>query len=202
MARKNDSVRPTCLKCVYKHLAAAVITGSEYLSQDSDGDRPYKDHLLFVTGNLQQAEEQVQRDYPMTAKAIRTLRIKLEDNKWEGLPPVTHVPSEEDIEEILKTAGLGMDGLPLEGAFIEEKELEADTLDAGEIGETYPVFAPMDDRFPKTEVNYQLTGSLNACQDCDSWMGLNAGSTVTGSCSVVEGTIFRQGHCELFTKKK
>lgn len=201
---RNDSVRQTCLKCVYKHLASSIVLGGEYLSQDNDGDRPYKDHLLYVTGNLQQAEEQVQREYPLTAQAIRSLRVRLETNKWEGLPPSLHVPTEEDIEEILKTAGLGMDGLPLEDPFVEVMEPEEveDPLDDGETEESYMIFAPMDDRFPKAEANYQLAGSPNACQDCDNWMGLNAGSNVTGGCSVVEGTIFKQGHCDLFTKKK
>lgn len=216
---KTDSVRPSCPECVYKHLSEALILGEEYLTQDMDGTRPYLDHFLYMYGNLGQAEAQSKRDYPEMAQAIRSLRLRCNENKHSGLPPRFHVPTVEDISEILALGGMAIDGTELEWEEWNEEEEDSPTVLEEPIAAFIPaigdeptettmlVIPPVtldaDDLYDKASVSYTQKGEGDSiCQNCEAWQGLEGDSRVSGRCLVVAGKIFKNASCDLFSKKK
>lgn len=195
MTRSDSSIRPSCILCVYKHLSNVIVLAGEYLSQDPDGYRPYRDHLLYMTGHLSQAEEQSVQEYPEMSQKIREVRKRIETAKAEGMPPSTHVPTIEDISEILMLGGMGLDGLPLEEE--EEDEIEGDLT---EMRYDPPIMGI--DELSMAEVGYTTGATGNYCQDCDYWTGFLPDSTVSGSCAIVAGRVFKKGTCTHFEDKK
>ena len=207
MNSRTDSARPSCPECVYKHLSAALVLGDEYLTQDMDGTRPYLDHYLYMYGNLGQAEEQSKRDYPDMAQAIRSLRLRCNENKNSSLPHRFHVPTVEDIGEILELGGMAIDGTQIDWEEWNEDEEDYDdssTLPNEPIVDILPpVTLDADDLYDKASVSYTQKGKgESTCQNCEAWQGLEGDSRVSGRCSIVDGKIFKSGACELFSKKK
>lgn len=195
--------RPSCPRCVWKHLSSALILGGEYLSEDSDGSRPYKDHLFFMNGHLSQAEEQSARNYPEMSRKIREVRLRLENAKFDGLHPALHVVTVEDVEEILQLGGMGMDGLPLEEtpSVLVVEPIALDSVDPVE-EEPLPPIAPAK-KMSRDEAEYVVLGTPEAfCENCQNWAGLDASSKATGNCSLVNGKLFLRGSCSLFEPKK
>lgn len=190
--------RPSCPRCVWKHLSSALVLGGEYLSEDPDGTRPYKDHLLFMNGHLSQAEEQSARNYPEMSRKIREIRLRLENAKFEGLPSFNHVITAEDVEEILTAGGMGMDGLPLEVPVLLAAT-EPIVLDSEE---PLPTIAP-EKKISRQEAGYRVLGSPGSfCENCQHWTGAYKEKGATGGCAIVSGDLFVRGSCSLFEPKK
>lgn len=66
-------MRESCLECVSKHLAKAVILLSE-------ARLGYRLHKYLAFGNLSEAEDEACRDYPLLAHDIRQVRLDIEND--------------------------------------------------------------------------------------------------------------------------
>jgi len=69
-------LRPSCLECVKKHIAQAIILLKESISG-------YPEHLWLAIGHLAEAEEESIKNYPQFADKIRKDRLELMNNKGE-----------------------------------------------------------------------------------------------------------------------
>lgn len=65
--------RPSCLECVAKHVANAEILMQEYRTG-------YKVHRLMAIGELEQARQEAEREYPELAARLYAER----KNIWNG----------------------------------------------------------------------------------------------------------------------
>jgi len=61
-------MRETCLMCVKKHLAQAIV-----LCREARTDYPI--HQQFAVGHLAEAEEEIEKEYPKLAYKIRVARF-------------------------------------------------------------------------------------------------------------------------------
>lgn len=70
-------MRETCLCCVKKHIAKAIILLSE-------AKLGYPLHFYLALGNLSEAEDECVRDYPELANEIRDIRLEIEVDTFNG----------------------------------------------------------------------------------------------------------------------
>lgn len=66
-------MRPSCLSCVKKHVAQAMILFSE-------AENGYPLHFWWALGHLAEAEAESIRDFPLLAQTIRKVRLQYEKN--------------------------------------------------------------------------------------------------------------------------
>jgi hypothetical protein len=70
-------MRKSCLCCVKKHIAKAIILFAE-------AELGYPLHFWLGLANLSEAEDECVRDYPDLARRIRKARIEIEVGQFKG----------------------------------------------------------------------------------------------------------------------
>jgi hypothetical protein len=74
----ESKMRESCLSCVSKHIAKAIILLSE-------SELGYPTHKYLALGNLSEAEDECLTSYPDLAKRIRRIRLQIEKDTIHGV---------------------------------------------------------------------------------------------------------------------
>jgi len=85
-------MRNSCLVCVRKHIAKAIIL----LSESKLG---YPQHLYLALGNLSEAEDEAVNTYPAFANRIRNCRLRIEKGECVDLLELIQESLLLDLEE-------------------------------------------------------------------------------------------------------
>lgn len=191
--------RPSCIRCVWKHLSKAVVLAGEYLSLNARGESRYKIHLLLMNGNIAEAEEESGEMFPAMSAKICEVRLRIEEAKFAGAPLRDRVITLEDVEEILRLGGCDVDGLPLDS---DSPAVVVEIADPTPDPDVPTIEVP--EKISPMGAGYMVLGNPDRfCMDCDKWMGFtDPEKKVSGECALVEGSVFTIASCDLFEPKK